>query len=146
MDRRVVLAAMATFAAAGSIGACSSAPGGDPFRPAMVAEGHGVIYVFRSPGGALGEHAAVRVWVDDTEVEALAAGRYLAIVAEPGDHFVRVEGEGEAVAGCRVADGDSIYLRVEVRSFGRVAIETMESASGRAQISRTVRAGSSPAR
>lgn len=134
MARRTRWAIIA--ACAGCIGCVGDGPG-EPFRPAMIGPDLGVVYIYRDREGALGGSGPVRVTMDDSRIAELRAGRYIAIEATPGEHFVRVEHEGEAVARCRISAGDSVYLRVTVGSFGRLVVETVDSAAGQREISRT---------
>lgn len=134
MARRALWAIIAAFA--GCIGCAGDGPG-EPFRPAMIGPDQGVLYIYREAEGVLGGSGPVRVTMDDASIAELRAGRYIAIEAPPGEHFVRIEHEGEAVARCRISAGDSVYLRVTVGSFGRLVVETVDSAAGQREISRT---------
>lgn len=123
-------------------GGCSTSTGvGDtPFRPELVPENDGVIYVYRDVRRM--RNRALRVVVDQRDIGALEAGRYLAIAVTPGAHLVRVTGVTEEAREITVRAGESAYVRVLSKRFRarQPRLELPDADRARAQIATTARA------
>lgn len=105
----------ALFACAACALAGCAVPG-EPYRPAQLAPGEGVVYVYRprsvlSPG-------PVDVYVDQAEVGRLTRNTYLAVVVAPGEHLVRVQRRSDATRLVLVGEGQGVLLEAGASLLG----------------------------
>jgi hypothetical protein len=121
------------------LGACAAPPSGEAFRPEIVDPAKGVIYIYRTGKGS----RPVPIVINQRVEGSLLPGQYLARSVEPGDYFVRAQGQTSAVRQARVVKGDAVYFEVITGRWStRPVIEVPDNPSARERIARSVRAES----
>jgi hypothetical protein len=66
---------------------------------------------------------------------ALLPGQYLARVVEPGEYFVRAEGQASAVRQARIIKGDAVYFEVRTGRWStRPTMEMPDNLTARERI------------
>ncbi|MBX3357995.1 MAG: hypothetical protein KF745_06160 [Phycisphaeraceae bacterium] len=100
------------------------------FRPAQLAGGQGVIYMFR-PGDMIGG-GTVELVLNQEPIGPVQPGEYRAKVLPPGEYLVRVEGNSSSVSRVMLQSGESAYLLVRQGALGgRTTIEPCTTEDGR---------------
>ncbi len=114
--------------------ACMS--GREPYRPVQLARDEAVIYIYRprsllSPG-------PVGVVVDQVEVGSLGRNTFLAVIVDPGEHFVRVQRRSGATRLVRIGPDQSLFYEAGASLLGgRVSLSNPGEAIARERIART---------
>ena len=115
---------------------CAGAPKGEAFRPEIVDPAKGVIYIYRTGPGS----RPVPIVINQRVEASLRPGEYVARVVEPGEYFVRAEGEISAVRQAKVVRGDAVYFEVRTGRWStRPSIEVPDNPTARERSARSSR-------
>jgi hypothetical protein len=137
MRWREVLIGLALWAGMLALSGCAAPPAGEAFRPEIVDPAKGVIYIYRTGKGT----RPVTIVINQRAEGALLPGEYMARSVEPGEYFVRAEGQTNAVRQARVVKGDAVYFEVRTGRWStRPTIEMPDNPSARERIARATRA------
>jgi hypothetical protein len=105
---RALILALACGLTAALNASCAAPPHGEAFRPEIADPAKGIIYIYRTGRGT----RPVPIVINQKTEGALLPGQYLVRVVEPGEYFVRAEGQAAAVRQARVIRGDAVYFEV----------------------------------
>jgi hypothetical protein len=136
MTRPTGVLAICVSAAAFTLGGCAGPPRGEAFRPEIADPAKGVVYVYRTGRGS----RPVTIVINQHAQGALLPGQYMARVVEPGEYFVRAEGQTSAVRQANLVRGDAVYFEVRTGRWNtRAEMEVPDNQSARERIARSRR-------